>query len=592
MNNNIKLSVIVLVYNTEEYIRDCLDSLVNQTLDGIEIIAVNDESPDNCHIILDEYEKKYDNITVVNQKNSGGAVAGTNGMKRAKGKYIAIVDSDDILPLNAYEKLYLKAESESADIVIGRAHIIKGGNEQPVIYKKERDVWKKERVITNIGDNMDIIHDGFYWNKIFNREMMISNNIYMPDGMLYADRPMVHKAYLYAKKICIIPELVYLWRKRVDENNKSITQLKTDIKNLQDRLESLNYQLNYFSDKRFVKYKNEFLKHNLERLLFPIAGIIKSKSFRELYITESKKIFEQVKDLYNNDLSVKNNLIIYFIMNDYREELIYYLVGKVSGKLIKEGEFYYREFPFFRNNELNIPDEIFMVKDLSESLIDIDSIKIEDNRLVIEDIIIPENIKVDFVRLCLESENDPNDIFEFIFDRTNNHFNLNIDLKEKLSITKYKAFIIVKCNGKEQKIRINKKMFSLGYDIIKDEFSSCALRFNKLNNLCIDIMKDIDASIILEEDRVLVRTTYRVDDNVIVIYLEEKNMGEKYYFIKVNNYEYELKYSHFLESDTSYDLCCNYFGNEVKINIDSINFKPNNEKRVPVDFCKFVCTKK
>lgn len=105
-----KLSVVVLVYNTEDYLEECLDSLINQTLDNIEIICVNDESTDNSLNILKKYARKYDNIKIIDQKNQGGAVAGNNGLKVAKGEYVTLIDSDDIVVRDAYEKMYNKAK--------------------------------------------------------------------------------------------------------------------------------------------------------------------------------------------------------------------------------------------------------------------------------------------------------------------------------------------------------------------------------------------------------------------------------------------------------------------------------------------------
>ena len=100
--NEYKLSVVLLVYNTEDLLEECLDSLVNQTLDDMEIICVNDESKDNSLNILKRYAKKYDNIKIIDQKNTGGATAGNNGLKMAKGEYITFVDANDVLD----EKLY------------------------------------------------------------------------------------------------------------------------------------------------------------------------------------------------------------------------------------------------------------------------------------------------------------------------------------------------------------------------------------------------------------------------------------------------------------------------------------------------------
>ena len=101
-----KVSVIVPVYNTEKYLRRCLDSLVNQTLDDIEIIIIDDKSPDNSALIIDEYKKKYDNkIKVIHNKINKGIGYNRNiGIKKSSGKYIMFIDSDDYLDRSACEK--------------------------------------------------------------------------------------------------------------------------------------------------------------------------------------------------------------------------------------------------------------------------------------------------------------------------------------------------------------------------------------------------------------------------------------------------------------------------------------------------------
>src|SRR5699024_7335683 len=114
----IKVSIIVPVYGVEEWLSRCLDSLVNQTLNDIEIIVVNDGSPDNSQAIIDEYERKYPDMVKGYQKENGGLSDARNyGMKYATGEYIAFVDSDDYVDLTMYEKLYLKAKEDNADAV-------------------------------------------------------------------------------------------------------------------------------------------------------------------------------------------------------------------------------------------------------------------------------------------------------------------------------------------------------------------------------------------------------------------------------------------------------------------------------------------
>ena len=113
-----KVSVIVPVYNVEEYIDKCLDSLVHQTLTDLEIIVVNDGSPDNSEKIIKKYEKKYKNIKYLVKENGGLSDARNFGLKYAKGEYIAFLDSDDYVSEEMYQMMYIKAKSEDFDMVV------------------------------------------------------------------------------------------------------------------------------------------------------------------------------------------------------------------------------------------------------------------------------------------------------------------------------------------------------------------------------------------------------------------------------------------------------------------------------------------
>lgn len=115
----IKVSVIIPVYNVEKYIDECLSSIINQTLKEIEIIVVNDGSPDNSQKIIDKYVKKYpEKVKSFIKENGGQGSARNLGLEHAKGEYISFVDSDDWLDLNALENMYNKAKEDDSDIVI------------------------------------------------------------------------------------------------------------------------------------------------------------------------------------------------------------------------------------------------------------------------------------------------------------------------------------------------------------------------------------------------------------------------------------------------------------------------------------------
>ena len=117
MSSRVKVSVLVPIYNVEEFLPECLDSLVNQTLKDIEFICINDGSKDDSLKILKEYAKKDKRILIINKKNSGYGDSMNKGLEKAKGEYIGIVESDDFIDLDAFEKLYNIAKKNDADVV-------------------------------------------------------------------------------------------------------------------------------------------------------------------------------------------------------------------------------------------------------------------------------------------------------------------------------------------------------------------------------------------------------------------------------------------------------------------------------------------
>ncbi|UZJ79609.1 glycosyltransferase family 2 protein [Fictibacillus sp. KU28468] len=561
--NNYKLSVVVLVYNTEEFLRDCLESLVNQTLKGIEIILVNDSSPDNSHLILEEYREKYDNITVIHQENSGGAVAGNNGMKRATGEYVTVMDSDDIVPLDAYEKLYKKAKETESDIVIGKPNILVNGIQKEIIYKRERDVWKSSREMNDLLEFPDIFYDGFYWNKIYKRDFMIDNECFMPPGMLYADRPMVHKAFTKAKKINIITDTVYLWRKREEEtDNKSITQMKNDIKNFLDRMSSLHHQLNYFDSLQDEELRTAFLKRNIDRLFFPIKGIAEDEEFREVYLREVKAVLSSIKDVYDNDLGVLRNLYIYMILNDLTEELLFYLSEEPTGPIVEENNHYYWALPFFRDGSERIPDEFYRIKVLLANFVKIRSIQYSDHHLTVSGLRIPNVFDVETATVILRSRTDVTDrIVMPLEENGDGSFSAagEVDRRNESSIFDiYVEFIDI--NGTESMFRVSSKMVE---STIEDQKANNRIYFTGKGNLSLLISNLRISQVTCDEQRILLDA--KGWNTNIGFFMRDRRSKEKIFFQKLDDSQFQLPWKYFLEKHGSYDLYYRLINDNVRI---------------------------
>ncbi len=214
----IKVSIIVPVYNTEEYLEKCLNSLVNQTLKEIEIICVNDGSTDNSGKILKEYAKQYSNIRVIEQQNLKQGAARNKGVNAAKGEYIGYVDSDDWVDNNYFEKLYNTAKKYDSDIAL--ATNIRIGNGKT---KKRLDI-TTEGIYSSLQNKFDVCKQSKNecpTNKIYRREFLNKHEITWPEGVYCEDKIYTLKAVYYANSVVTVPDVNYYYYRRTNSTVKS-----------------------------------------------------------------------------------------------------------------------------------------------------------------------------------------------------------------------------------------------------------------------------------------------------------------------------------------------------------------------------------
>lgn len=220
--NDIKLSIIVPIYNVEKYLDRCMVSLLNQTLKDIEIIMVDDGSPDNCPKMCDEYAKNDNRVKVVHKKNGGLGFARNSGLEIAKGEYIAFVDSDDYVDLNMYEKLYKTAKEYNNEAVF--CGFKKEFSPNRFIECKECDTYTEyssdkmnELVLDFIAApphcKSEYIHDMSVWHSIYKRSIIEDNNIRFISERDYAseDIPFQIDFLKCCKKIGFIPNIFYVY---------------------------------------------------------------------------------------------------------------------------------------------------------------------------------------------------------------------------------------------------------------------------------------------------------------------------------------------------------------------------------------------
>lgn len=186
--SNIKLSFIIPVYNVEKYLNECLDSVISQCNEQCEIIIVDDGSTDNSGAICDDYKDKYENITVMHQKNSGSSIARNAGLKAAKGDYIAFIDSDDRISPDSIKNIF-SAVNNNADVYFMEGKkLFPNGSSQSLGDEIDSALVRgqsKERVFEHLASRPK--YPGSACTKLFKRSFLADNNLCFSIDRVYGE---------------------------------------------------------------------------------------------------------------------------------------------------------------------------------------------------------------------------------------------------------------------------------------------------------------------------------------------------------------------------------------------------------------------
>lgn len=310
-----KVSVIIPIYNVEKYLQKSLNSVCAQTLEEIEIICINDCSPDNSLEILKEYQRNDNRIKIINFKeNKGVAVARNEGIKIAQGEYIGFVDPDDWVDLDFFEKLYISTKNSNADLVKTK-------------FKKVYD--NKEEIIDNYR---------FFWCGIYKKEFLDKNNIQFKDGCICGeDQIFIAKSDILASKKVLLEYPYYYYRQRIGSASynkiKNDKQFTSDISAFKDVFRFIAEE---FNKKRIDKYTalNEYLLYHanylqkLNRVQAEIYVQLLQNSFEKIQ-DKNKVLNTATKKLYK-DLKKGKIEEISFLLNTIKKQkkLLYQLREK------------------------------------------------------------------------------------------------------------------------------------------------------------------------------------------------------------------------------------------------------------------------
>lgn len=217
MNYDLKVSVIVPIYNAEKHLKKCIDSLVFQTYKNLEIVLINDGSSDKSGQICDEYAISFENIKVIHQKNQGPSITRNNGILSSTGYYIMFVDADDYIDREMVERLLYEAQNKSSDLVICGfvQNIYKNKRIHNKIIKNNDFFMANKNEIFNFSEKLFVdVNFNSVWAKLYRKSIMIENSIFFSNDMNMAEDTYFNTNYIkVANRISILSDCLYYYNR-------------------------------------------------------------------------------------------------------------------------------------------------------------------------------------------------------------------------------------------------------------------------------------------------------------------------------------------------------------------------------------------
>lgn len=288
------ISVIIPVYNVEDYLHDCINSILNQTFQDFEIICVDDCSTDSSLEILKDFAKLDSRIKIVrNEVNSSLGFSRNHGLKHATGKYVIFLDSDDWLDLKALEILYNTAEKDNLEVLMFK--LINFDEDKKIFYRSNyydmpfmKPYLNKVFNYTDLSSNELISMSVNAVNKLFLRSFICENNLQFPVGLIHEDNPFFYQMLHIAKRISLIDYYFYNRRKRMGSittrNGEEVLDV-IEIVNLCIRVALNDRQL-------YEKNKKTFLNRMFRSFVVKYAFI--DDSYKQEFKNRSRKLINDL----------------------------------------------------------------------------------------------------------------------------------------------------------------------------------------------------------------------------------------------------------------------------------------------------------
>jgi len=362
-----KLSLVVPFYGVERYIAECLDSLREQSLADLEVILVDDGSPDDSLTIAEKYAAEDARFQIVRQENQGLGPARNTGAARATGEYLAFVDSDDVVPPHAYERMVSALEASGSDMAAGNARRF---NDLGV-----RESWSHRVAFANAKRGTHVTRftpltmDRMAWNKVYRRSFWDEHRFAYPAG-LYEDYPVTIRSHVLARRVDVIANPIYYWRER-DGGDLSITQRVWEIDNLRQRVASADSVLDFLDAEApglAVSVHRYLLQIDLGAVVAALHKHDPADHAEVLSLAQHLlgRFSQEAIDTSRPFDRVQAALVHRGALAELAQLVDHRARHGVSGPLRRSGPRwrprYHRELPFLGDPGVGIPDEVYEVR--------------------------------------------------------------------------------------------------------------------------------------------------------------------------------------------------------------------------------------
>ena len=342
-----KVSIIIPVYNVEQYLRQCLDSVVNQTMREIQIICVNDGSPDNSLAILQEYAERDSRVEIIDKPNGGQASARNAAFPAIKGKYTLFVDSDDWIALDLCEKTYRKAEETGAQMTLF-SYQEEGGYGSSGLF---RTITPSDK--TTVEEKLPALDYSTACGKLLRSGFLLDNKLYFPEGLIFEDVFYNWRAVTLAERISVVPERLYHYRcvpsSTSQSGGKNVMHIFPIFEKIREYLLESGYYTAY-RDKFLSKKLNgwHYHYHHIQKSLKPgyVAMICASLTAedREFVRTAPKKLVPRCSKLFYEKMIDGNpgpiatvdyyvSLAIYSIKKKSPHQIFHWIIRRIKVRM-------------------------------------------------------------------------------------------------------------------------------------------------------------------------------------------------------------------------------------------------------------------